>query len=293
MALRNKDMLEPFYDLILGGERVSDYYKNFITQLEFEDSDCEAGLVRIDVNDRDFEFSKHFEFHKGVKVELTMGYKNVNRLMLKGEVTHFEASFDDNGVQNLTIGAIDKSNSMNSVKKHRSWKKVKRSDVVLAIAKEYGYVAVIQDSGEVHDQITQENETDAQFIKKLAGDEAFEFYVFPDQKKLYFGDKFKDLKVKDSLYYKIGDQSIISFSPSLVERNKKESVGSDGHKSKDKSHKSGKKVGSGNGDGGSSSNSSGSGSMSATVNVQVNDADDGVDIVGLTGAQHSTSKRRR
>lgn len=284
MALSNGDCLVPYYDLVINGERVSDYYKQFITQVEFEDSDCEAGLVRVSINDRDFEFSKHFEFNKGVKLSLTMGFEKKNRLMMVGEITHFEASFDENGVQNLIIGAIDKSNSMNSTKKVRSWKDIKRSDVVSAIANEYGFVAVVQDSGEIHEQISQENETDAQFIKKLADDEAFEFYVFPEQKKLYFGDKFNDLKVKDTLYYKSGDCTIRSFSPSLVERNKKESVGKDGHGSKDKSQKSGKDIGTSSGEitGGTSGGTSGG----VNIDVQVEDGDaEGIDIVGLTGAQ--------
>lgn len=292
MALNNSKMFEPYYELKLNGEKVSDKYKKYITEIEFDDSDVEAGLLRISVVDQDFEFSNRFDFNKGVKVELLMGYINYNRTMFKGEVTHFEASFGEDGVRSLVIGAMDKSVRMTANKKSRTWKNCKSSDVAQAIAKEYNFKGIIQDSQEVKEQITQDNESDAQFLKKLADDEAFELYVFPEKQTFYFGDRFGSIGVKDILHYEEKDCTIINFQPNLVDRKKKENVDKDGHKHRDKSGKTGKnkgagKGGAGGGSGAGDGDGSGDSGMSGSFEVEVDDGDDigdGVGVIGHTGA---------
>lgn len=274
MALSSKDVLIPYYELYINGEMVTSYWKRFITQVQFNDTDAEAGIARIDVFDKDFEWSNRFEYYKGIPVKLYMGYTNNYRLMLDGEIAYFEANFDENGVQTLTVGCIDKSISMTYEKKTRSWFQTTRGAVVQWIADQYGFEAVVQPTTEYMEQVSQENETDAQLIKKMADDEAYEFYFFPDRKLIFFGNSFEKLVLKDTLYYKQGDKTIISFEPSFSEKNKKQVVKKDGGKSSDKSDQSGKDVSSGDN----------SGTISTDVTVIDNDSEGEVGVIGRTGA---------
>jgi len=69
---------------------------------------------------------------------------------------------------------------MNREAKTRNWENVTRAEVARQIAQEHGYegeLVDVEDTGEVLDVINQSGETDARFLRRLAGREEFEFYV--------------------------------------------------------------------------------------------------------------------
>lgn len=212
-------MLEPYYEIYINNKKIPDKYKDYITSIEIEESDTEADIARINVADRDWIFSNDPSLIKGVPIKIKMGFKKLNRWMLIGKVTHIEANFDANGFPNIIIGCSDNSVKLTSAKKTRTWKKVKASDVVSKIAKEYGMKAIITPTKEVHDQISQQNETDAQLIARLADDELYQFYI-DENNVLYFVDNLKTKQTNKVLYYGIKDCNIISFTPTYVERTK-------------------------------------------------------------------------
>lgn len=218
MVLSRQISMKPYFSLVFGGKTVSEADKALIVQVQFEDSDVEAGLVRVTINDTDFLFSKTYNLNKKTIVEVDMGYEKFHEVVMRGEITHYEASFDENGIQQLVVGITDKSNRMNTVKKSRTWKNKKKSDVVLDIAREYGLKAIVQDTIEVLEQVSQDNETDASFIRKLADDEAYEFFILPIKHTLFFGNVFDNIAVEDILSYKTGDHSVRFFNPSYIER---------------------------------------------------------------------------
>ena len=224
MLLSREVMLEPYYEVHINGVKLGDNLKKYITQVEVEESDSEADLGRVTVADKDFIFSNNMELVKKTPIKIFMGHKKKFRLMLDGEITHIEADFGEDGVPYITIGAIDKTNKMATVKKSRIFKDKTVADVVRAIAKEYGFKPKVQDTGLIIDQITQEDETDAQFLAKLADDEAYKLYIVTETNELYFGAKISDFKVENNIHYNSGDSTIISFRPTLVEKNKPENV---------------------------------------------------------------------
>ena len=224
MLLSREVMLEPYYEVHINGVKLGDNLKKYITQVEVEESDSEADLGRVTVADKDFIFSNNMELVKKTPIKIFMGHKKKFRLMLDGEITHIEADFGEDGVPYITIGAIDKTNKMATVKKSRIFKDKTVADVVRAIAKEYGFKPKVQDTGLIIDQITQEDETDAQFLAKLADDEAYKLYIVTETNELYFGAKISDFKVENNIHYNSGDSTIISFRPTLVEKNKSDNV---------------------------------------------------------------------
>lgn len=224
MLLPRETLLEPYYEVHIGGKKLGDDLKKFITQIEVEESDSEADLGRVTVADKDFVFSNNMELVKKTPIKIFMGHKKKFRLMLDGEITHIEADFGEDGVPYLTIGAIDKTSKMTYEKKSRVFKDKTVSDVVKAIAGEYGFKPKVQDTSPILDQITQDKETDAQFLTKLADDEAFKFYIVTQSNELYFGDRISNATVKDTINYNSGDSTVISFRPQLIEKNKEKEV---------------------------------------------------------------------
>ena len=224
MLLPREVLLEPYYEIHINGVKLGDDLKKYITQVEVEESDSEADLGRVTVADKDFIFSNNTELVKKTPIKIYMGHKKKFRLMLDGEITHIEADFGEDGVPYITIGAIDNTNKMTTEKKSRVFKNKTVADVVRAIAKEYGFKPIVQDTEPIIDQITQDNETDAQFLAKLADDEAFKFYIITQTNELYFGDRISNATVKDTINYNSGDSTIISFRPQLIEKNKEEEV---------------------------------------------------------------------
>lgn len=224
MLLSREVLLESYYEVHINGVKLGDNLKKYITQVEVEESDSEADLGRVTVADKDFIFSNNIGLVKKTPIKIFMGHKKKFRLMLDGEITHIEADFGEDGVPYITIGAIDKTNKMTTVKKSRVFKNKTIADVVRTVAKEYGFKPRVQDTEPIIDQITQEDETDAQFLVKLADDEAFKVYIVTDTNELYFGSKITDFKVEKTLHYNSGDSTIVSFRPTLVEKNKSENV---------------------------------------------------------------------
>lgn len=224
MLLPREVLLEPYYEIHINGKKLGDDLKKYITQVEVEESDSEADLGRVTVADKDFIFSNNTELVKKTPIKIFMGHKKKFRLMLDGEITHIEADFGEDGVPYITIGAIDKTNKMTIEKKSRVFKNMTVADVVRIIAREYGFKPKVQDTEPIIDQITQEDETDAQFLAKLADDEAYKLYIVTETNELYFGEKISDFKVEENIYYNSGDNTIISFRPTLVEKNKPENV---------------------------------------------------------------------
>jgi phage protein D len=69
---------------------------------------------------------------------------------------------------------------MNKDVKVKTYEAVRRSEIVHAIAKDYGFgdeQRFVEDTETVYEHIVQARQTDAQFIKRLADAEHFEFYV--------------------------------------------------------------------------------------------------------------------
>ena len=224
MLLPREVLLEPYYEIHINGVKLGDDLKKYITQVEVEESDSEADLGRVTVADKDFIFSNNTELVKKTPIKIFMGHKKKFRLMLDGEITHIEADFGEDGVPYITIGAIDKTNKMTYEKKSRVFKNKTTSDVVKIVAREYGFKPIVQSTEPIIDQITQEDETDAQFLSKLADDEAYKLYIVTETNELYFGEKISDFKVEENIYYNSGDNTVISFRPTLVEKNKPENV---------------------------------------------------------------------
>lgn len=222
MKIPQAKCLEPYYEVYLNNSSkpLEDRLKKYITLVEFEESDSEADLARITVSDRDLLFCNTVGLTKKMPVKLKMGFKGNIREVINGTVSHIEADFGEEGIPTITIGVIDSSDKMATQKKSRKWTKQTASTVVSQIAREYGFTPVVTATTDVIDEITQEDETDAQLLMRLADDEGFQCYIVPASNKLYFGERVSDSVAKDTIFYNKGDSTVMYFRPNFTEKNK-------------------------------------------------------------------------
>jgi phage protein D len=118
----------------------------------------------------------------GARVEVFMGYGQLATLtrLISGSITEISTSFPEGGAPELTIGGSDNLFPLTVGKTSRSKKECTDSLFVQLIAQDHVLRTQITPTAEVHDQIEQNQESDADCIGKLAKRNAFEYFCDPD-----------------------------------------------------------------------------------------------------------------
>ena len=145
----------------------------WVTSLEYEESEKKDDVCKIQLRNNDLRFFDHDVFTKGTKLLVTWGY--AGHTVPPRVVTVQKCT----GSLTLTVEARGAGALLNKQNKSRVFTSMTRSQVVAQIAKENGYEAEVQyieRTTMVYPHITQAGQTDAQFLKKLANQERFEFY---------------------------------------------------------------------------------------------------------------------
>lgn len=155
-----------------GSERVD--LSDKVLSFQFEDSDKKADKLVLTVDNWDLSNFDDPVWRKGNILEVAWGYPG--EMAPAREVVIQKVT----GFQTLNIEGHAKSVLMNRVARCRVFENKSRSEVAAEIAKDSGYGAALQDiedTGEPLPLITQARLTDAQFLRRLAHQEGFEFYV--------------------------------------------------------------------------------------------------------------------
>jgi uncharacterized protein len=140
----------------------------------YEDSEHKADKLVLTVDNWDLQNFDDPVWKKGNLLEVSWGYPGdmaPTRRVVIQKVT---------GFQTLSIEGHATSVLMNKLTRCRTFENVRRSDVVRRLAQDHGYGPALQDIEDTHDVlpvITQARLTDAQFLRRLADREGFEFYV--------------------------------------------------------------------------------------------------------------------
>lgn len=151
-------------------------------------------------------------FRFGSAVEIHFGYQDYRSLTLvhRGLITSVQTSFPATGLPQINVSGYDLSYPMTKGKRSRNWDKKKDSEVVALIANEYGLTPVTVDTQVVLAKIEQSQESDFQFLEKLAERNGYEFYTF--DKQLIFRPPANNLDAVVTLEWGKG---LVSFSPEI------------------------------------------------------------------------------
>ncbi|WP_038967625.1 phage late control D family protein [Bradyrhizobium diazoefficiens] len=124
----------------------------------------------------------------GARVEIAVGYGDLRTLtpILQGVITNLSTGFSESGTPELSVSGYDNLFPLTLGKRSHSWKDVTDSDVVNIIAKGYNLATDIVSTAEKHSQTEQNQESDLDFITKLAKRCHYEFYM-TETNRLRFG----------------------------------------------------------------------------------------------------------
>lgn len=145
-----------------------------VLSFSFEDSEKKADKLVLTVDNWDLKNFDDPVWRKGNILEVAWGYPG--EMAPAREVVIQKVT----GFQTLSVEGHAKSVLMNKTVRCRTFENLSRADVVRKLAQENGYGSSLQDIEDteaVLPVIAQARLTDAQFLKRLADREGFQFYV--------------------------------------------------------------------------------------------------------------------
>lgn len=215
---KNGEVLSVTYDVWISGTKLSQEKKSCITEISIKETVVGADTCTISISDPEFEYIEDNLFINDNKVKIKAGWNGVSyRLSFEGYISAIDIEFPDSGVPTLVITCMDNTHLMNRKKKSKTYKNTTSAEVVKAKVKAYGFKCVVDSSYKFAKQetITQSNQTDIEFITKLAEDEVYPFTARLVGDTFYYVRKGKLEEPKMTLTYLDYPHDIISFKPKI------------------------------------------------------------------------------
>lgn len=117
--------------------------------------------------------------------------------LIQGEITGVEAQFTETTQAPILFRGYDRSHRLHRGRFNRSFQNMTDSDVVKKIAEEVDIkTGTIDESGEPHDYIFQNNQTNMSFLRSRAARLGFELFVRDDKLNFRKPDASETLKLK-------------------------------------------------------------------------------------------------
>jgi phage protein D len=117
-----------------------------------------------------------FEIGKPIEVQLGAREALTTTTLFKGQIVTLEPKFGSGGVE-LLVRGFDRSHVLLRSRNVRTFQNQTSSDIVAKVVQEAGLEVECEPSGEPHEFIEQDNETDWDFIWRLAERCGFEFII--------------------------------------------------------------------------------------------------------------------
>ena len=172
----------------------------------------------LDITTQKFKWLDDPRINPGTKIDISFGYTSPQgkQALLRGRIKGLNPGFLSTGNPSLTVEGYDLSHDMQKKEGKKSYTSVTVSQVVAMVASDNKLeTAGIQPTTRKYDIIDRKkNEKDYAFIKRLADDLKFEFFVENDV--IYFR------KPKDNVPAKVTFElrkNIISFNPRMSSAN--------------------------------------------------------------------------
>ena len=131
--------------------------------------------------------------------------------LIEGEITAIEVHFSEKSQAPIVVRGYDVSHRLHRGRYNRSFLQETDSDIIKKIAKEVGIKAdkYIEQSGEPHEYVFQENQTNMEFLRERAAQIGFELFI--QDREMYF----RKPSSKDTLALQ-WQKNISSFSTRLT-----------------------------------------------------------------------------
>lgn len=226
------------YDVWISGTKLGMSKKACINSISIKETVEGSDTATLQITDPEFLFIEDNIFLEDNSIKIKLGWDNTTyRVEFQGYISAIDINFDSTGCPKLTVTCMDNTHIMNRTKKNNTFKNCTSADVVKKIVQSYGYTCVVDSSYSFTTQetITQSNQTDIDFITKLAGDEVYPFTARLIGNTFYYVKMGKLETPKMTLTYKKYPHEIISFSPKINKESKQVEISSASVNTSDKS----------------------------------------------------------
>ena len=217
------EVLAIVYDVWISGTKLGMNKKACINSISIKETVEGSDSATIQISDPEFLYIEDNIFIEDNSIKIKLGWSNTTyRVEFNGYISAIDINFDSDGIPKLTITCMDNTHVMNRKKKNETYKNCTSAEVVKKIVQGYGYSCVVDSSYSFKRQetITQSNQTDIDFITKLAGDEVYPFTARLVGNTFYYVKMGKLETPKMSLTYKKYPHEVISFTPKINKESK-------------------------------------------------------------------------
>lgn len=236
---KQDEVLAIIYDVWISGTQLGIGKKAYINSISIKETVKGSDTATLQITDPEFLFIEDDIFIEDNPIKIKLGWDNSTyRVEFEGYISAIDINFDSTGCPKLTLTCMDNTHIMNREKKSETFNNCTSADVVKKKCAEYGFTCVIDDSYSfaVQETITQSEQTDIDFITKLANDEVYPFTARLVGNTFYYVKMGKLEKTpKMTLAYRKYPHEIISFSPKINKETKKNKISSASVNTGDKS----------------------------------------------------------
>jgi phage protein D/phage baseplate assembly protein gpV len=183
----------PLYRILIDGTEIDPVEADCVHQIKITDwlrlpDVCTLAVgYQAKTEGNPFQALDDSKFEVGAKLEVKLGStdESTTKTIFKGEIVTVEPDFQAGSVA-MVVRAYDKSHRMMRARKQRAFLNKTVSDIVKQIGQEHGFSVSTKPSGGPLDFVLQHNETDWDFVWRIARRIGFEFLV-TDESKAEFG----------------------------------------------------------------------------------------------------------
>lgn len=223
MSSNKDEVLSIVYDMWISGTKLGIDKKACINSIEIKETVVGSDVATIHITDPDFLYIEDNIFIEDNTIKIRLGWDNTTyREEFEGYISAIDIDFTSDGSPKLTITCMDGTHKMNRKKKNETFKNCTSADVVKKKCAEYGFNCVIEKdySFTVKETITQSDQTDIDFITKLAKDEVYPFTARLVGNTFYYVKIGKLETPKMTLTYRDYPHDIVSFSAKINKESK-------------------------------------------------------------------------
>jgi phage protein D/phage baseplate assembly protein gpV len=175
----------PTYEILVDGGEIAQEHRDRIKEIRVVDHLRLPDVCTVSIQFPKAEGidSQPFEIGKQIEVRLGAREKEAPETLFKGDVVSLEPIFGAGGCS-LTVNAYDRAHLLHRSRRVRVFQNQTATDIVRKVVSEHGLQFQGESSGEPYEFMQQDNETDWDFIWRLAERCGFEFVV--EDAKAYF-----------------------------------------------------------------------------------------------------------
>jgi phage protein D len=198
-------------DVIVAGQPLAPQWRQTLMEVKVVDSLTLPDMAMVRIGDPKAENidSHPLQLGKDIEIKASTMESQATTTIFKGQIAAVEPEFGQNGCI-ISVRAYDRAHTLSRQKKTRTFQQVSASNMVQKIAGENGLAAKVTSTNTVHEFFQQSNESEWDFLWRLALMNDYE--VFVDDKSLVFQPANKSAGAPVELTWQ--DQ-LLSFRPRM------------------------------------------------------------------------------